>query len=60
MAEFVMKDLVRKAGREHDFYIDNGHLFSPYTLVGRIFRMNGVVSLPKKFFPFLSEKNHFS
>ena len=23
MAEFVMKDLVRKAGREHDFYIES-------------------------------------
>ena len=30
-----------KFWEEHDFYIDNGHLFSPYTLVGRIFRMNG-------------------
>ena len=26
---------------EHDFYIDNGHVFSPYTLVGRIFRIDG-------------------
>ena len=26
---------------EHDFYIDNGHTFSPYTLVGRIFRIGG-------------------
>ena len=30
-----------KFWEEHDFYIDNGHLFSPYTLVGRIFRING-------------------
>lgn len=30
-----------KFWEEHDFYIDNGHLFSPYTLVGRIFRMKG-------------------
>ena len=26
---------------EHDFYVDNGQLFSPYTLVGRIFRIQG-------------------
>ena len=30
-----------KFWEKHDFYIDNGQLFSPYTLVGRIFRING-------------------